>query len=101
EAAAVGLPVVSTRVGGVEELLADGSAGFLVESTPAAFGAALATLANDGPLRGRLGAEGREYVATLSWKRSIDGTSELYDALLGRAKAAGEPVEALAEVGAL
>jgi glycosyltransferase involved in cell wall biosynthesis len=61
EAMAAGLPVVATRVGGVEELVADGETGLLVPSgDPAAMSAALARLTADPALRRRLGAAARE-----------------------------------------
>jgi glycosyltransferase involved in cell wall biosynthesis len=58
EAAAAGLPVVATRVGGVPEIVVDGTTGVLVPAPPeaGAFAAALAPLLGDAPLRARLGA---------------------------------------------
>jgi glycosyltransferase involved in cell wall biosynthesis len=60
EAAACGLPVVATRTNGVEDLLADGSAGILVERDEAEVTSALLRLARDPSLRRRMGASGRE-----------------------------------------
>jgi glycosyltransferase involved in cell wall biosynthesis len=61
EAMAAGLPVVSSRVGGVPELVADGETGLLVPpGDPAAMAAALGRLVADAGLRRRLGAAGRE-----------------------------------------
>jgi glycosyltransferase involved in cell wall biosynthesis len=61
EAMAAGLPVVSSCVGGVPELVADGETGLLVPpGDPAAMAAALGRLVADAGLRRRLGAAGRE-----------------------------------------
>ena len=61
EAMAAGLPVVSSRVGGVPELVVDGVTGLLVPpGDPAAMAAALGRLLEDADLRRRLGAAGRE-----------------------------------------
>jgi glycosyltransferase involved in cell wall biosynthesis len=64
EAMAAGLPVVSTAVSGIPELVRDGENGLLVPpENPAAFASALLKLAADAPLRDRLAAAGRETVA--------------------------------------
>jgi glycosyltransferase involved in cell wall biosynthesis len=61
EAMAAGLPVVSSRVGGVPELVVDGETGLLVQpGDPAAMADALGRLVADADLRSRLGAAGRE-----------------------------------------
>lgn len=61
EAMAAGLPVVSSRVGGVPELVAEGETGLLVPpGDPAALAAALGRLVADAGLRRRLGVAGRE-----------------------------------------
>jgi glycosyltransferase involved in cell wall biosynthesis len=63
EAMAAGLPVVATRVGGVDELVADGDTGMLVPpGDAAALSAALGLLIADPALRRRLGEAGRERV---------------------------------------
>ena len=56
EAMALGRPVVTTRVGGLAELVEDGVSGLLVpRGDAAALAAAIARLMNDSPLRERLG----------------------------------------------
>jgi glycosyltransferase involved in cell wall biosynthesis len=61
EAMAAGLPVVSSRVGGVPELVVDGETGLLVPpGDPEALAVALGRLVADPGLRRRLGAAGRE-----------------------------------------
>jgi glycosyltransferase involved in cell wall biosynthesis len=63
EAMATGRPVVSCPVSGIPELVRDGETGLLVPSDhPAALAAAIRRLADDEPLRLRLGAQGRALV---------------------------------------
>ena len=84
EALASGTPVVATRVGGVPDVVRDGSDGFLVEpgDTDAA-AERLAELALDPDLRARLGESGRAYVRTrYSVDRLVDDVDRLYRALL-------------------
>ena len=61
EAMLAGLPVVSTRVAGIPEMIADGESGFLVSAKdPAGLAAAIEKLLADPLLATRLGARGRE-----------------------------------------
>jgi glycosyltransferase involved in cell wall biosynthesis len=63
EAMATGLPVVSTNVNGVAELVDHGSSGLLVPpARPDLLAGALAQLAGDAELRGEMGAAGRRRV---------------------------------------
>ena len=60
EAMRAGLPVIASRVGGVGELVIDGTTGILVEpGDVAATAAAMKQLAEDPALRDRMGAAGR------------------------------------------
>lgn len=64
EAMAAGLPVVSTAVSGIPELVRSGENGLLVPpGDPVALASALLKLAADVPLRDRLAAAGRQTVA--------------------------------------
>jgi glycosyltransferase involved in cell wall biosynthesis len=63
EAMACGLPVVTTRIDAIPELVSDGENGLLVEPGDAgALAAALTRLARDPGLRARLGAAARETI---------------------------------------
>lgn len=63
EAMAMQLPVVATRVGGIPEMVADGTTGLLVEpNDPRGLGDALVSLLMDGPERLRLGHNARRSV---------------------------------------
>jgi UDP-glucose:(heptosyl)LPS alpha-1,3-glucosyltransferase len=99
EAAAAGVPVVSTRVSGIEDLLGDGDSGLIVERTAQSVGAAIALLAADDALRERLGAAGNARVSSATWERSIDSVTALYDTLLGRPGDAPTPSRSLLEAG--
>lgn len=69
EAAASGRAVVSTRVGGCEDLIEDGVNGFLVDRDVAAIREKVALLRDDRPLAARIGADGRRLVEERwSWR---------------------------------
>jgi glycosyltransferase involved in cell wall biosynthesis len=82
EAAASGLPVVATRINGVEDLVGVNEAGILVTRSPQAVGDALARLATDTALRMAIGAEGRRRTAELTWDHSVATVVDLYTSLL-------------------
>jgi glycosyltransferase involved in cell wall biosynthesis len=68
EAWAMGLPVVSTDVGGIRDLIRDGETGLLVpDADVEAMSAAIVSLVRDPDLAGRLSANGRREVERCSW----------------------------------
>lgn len=70
EAMAVGLPIVSTRMGGISELLEDGVSGIMVpQRDPDALCEALGRLARDPELATRLRGAGRARVQAI-WDRN-------------------------------
>lgn len=82
EAVASGLPVVTTRASGIEDIVGDGRSGFLVERTREAVADALVRLASDPDLRRRMGREGRRRALAYTWERSVSSVVRLYEQLL-------------------
>jgi colanic acid/amylovoran biosynthesis glycosyltransferase len=84
EAAACGVPVVATAVGGVSELVDDGITGLLVPpGDAAAFAAALEVLLRDPALGRRLGADARRKVeARFSLAGQVDQLLSLWSEVL-------------------
>ena len=84
EAAASGLPLVTTRVGVASSLV--GSSGFpggiLVRSEMNEIGASLASLANDSALRARYGMAAQQRAREFSWNRVADSFDSQYQQLL-------------------
>jgi glycosyltransferase involved in cell wall biosynthesis len=87
EAAACGVPVVATDVGGVSELVAHGRTGLVVPpGDVAAFAAALDALIADVPRREEMGRRARERaVADFSVGRQVDALVDVWNDALGRA----------------
>lgn len=93
EAQAAGLPVVSTRVGGMPSVVADGETGVLIEPRDeAAFAAALKRLLANGALARRFGEKGAERSrAKFSLDRLLADIDELYRRLLSEAAGSSTP----------
>lgn len=89
EAMATGLPVVSTAVSGIPELVHSGENGLLVpERDAVAFADAIEVLLKDAGLRARYGAAGR---ATVAASFSSDATAKQLSELFSKAVAMGAP----------
>jgi len=85
EAAACGVPVVGTDVGGVRSVVQDGVTGYVVPPDASLVAARIASLLEDGPLRARLGAAGRERVqARYAAERLAADHDRLYRELLAQ-----------------
>jgi len=83
EAMAVGLPVVTTAVGGIPEVVGDGETGYLVPTRrPQELARRMLQLAGDGDLRRRLGQAARERAGEFTVERMVRCYEELYDQLL-------------------
>jgi glycosyltransferase involved in cell wall biosynthesis len=88
EAMAAGLPVVSTAVGGVPELVREGVTGLLVPSEDAgALAQALQALVDDPARRQAMGSAARQHaVAHFDIRHTARGYEQLYETLLRRHK---------------
>ena len=83
EAAACGIPAVTTRRGALAEIVADQRTGLLVDETPAALASAWVTLLADSEARARLGAAARQRAEReFSTERLADQVLNLYEAAL-------------------
>ena len=83
QAMACGLPVVSTTVGAITEVVADGVTGLIVPPRDvAALGIALARLRDDAALRARLGTAGRaRALADFGLDRMLDRMEAVFRAV--------------------
>jgi glycosyltransferase involved in cell wall biosynthesis len=90
EAAASGLPVVATTVGGLAETVVHGKTGILVPpANPTAVADAVVELVSDPARAAALGSAGRERVlARFTWDRVADTLAGYYAELLGTRRAA-------------
>lgn len=82
EAMAMGRPVVATRVGGIPELVRDGTDGLLTTLNPEEIAARLLELLRDPELRRRMGASARARAETFTWDRVVEGTERVYREVL-------------------
>ncbi len=78
EAAASGIPIVATRVNGVEDFLEDGRNGLIVEETPRAVAAAIDRLIHERGLKQRMGTHARRRAAAFGWERVSAEIDRLY-----------------------
>jgi glycosyltransferase involved in cell wall biosynthesis len=88
QAGMAGLPVVTTNVGSVPEVVLDGSTGIVTGLDVQEIAAALEKLVNDKVLRSKLGAEAQEFtLSNFGVKRLVHDHEVLYKKLLSsRAK---------------
>ena len=88
QAGMAGLPVVTTGVGSVPEVVIDGTTGIITGLDVQAIADALEKLANSSDLRGQMGAAAKEFtLANFGVKRLVHDHEELYKKLLtNRAK---------------
>ncbi|MDK1046222.1 MAG: glycosyltransferase family 4 protein [Anaerolineales bacterium] len=97
EAAAAGLPLVSTNVPGAQSLIDDGSSGLLAAVGAAeVIGAHLVTLHSDKTLRLELGNAARKSIAeSHGLELMLDGWSETYRSVIPRSAAVSAPGKAV------
>ncbi len=93
EAMACGVPVVSTRLQGIPELIEDGASGLLAPPEDVAgLTTAVRRLLDDHGLAARLGRAGRRRVAErFDLERSLSRLAALYGSQLGPARAGRRP----------
>lgn len=84
EAQSAGKPVVSTRVGGIGDIVLEGESALLCAVNDVQqFATHLATLIGDAPLRHAMGVKGRGHVSEkYSYRRLVNDMERLYDSLL-------------------
>lgn len=81
EAAASGLPLLVSRVNGVEDLLAEGRNGWFIDRDGRAIAERLEAL-RDKAVRRAMGEAAREASLAFSWDRAVDAYDRLYRELL-------------------
>ncbi|MDG2438167.1 MAG: glycosyltransferase [Ilumatobacter sp.] len=79
EAAACGIPVVASAVGGLLSLVDDGETGFLIAGRrPTDFATAIATILNDAELAASMGAAAEARARLYTWRAAADRLRSLY-----------------------
>lgn len=91
EAAALGVPVIGSRLGGIPEAVLDGQTGLLVPERDAdGLASAMRSLLGDPAARRRMGGQARLRVERLfDLRRQTDALEDLYDAVLMQAADGG------------
>jgi glycosyltransferase involved in cell wall biosynthesis len=88
EAQAAGVPVVTTRVGGVETVVRDGETGVIVDRSADDLAGAVRAYLDDPESRGEHGRRGRDHVMShFSLDRLVSDIDRLYQSLLQDARA--------------
>ena len=82
EAAACGVPVVTTRVGNMPELIEHGVNGFFVERDVAIIAARLTLLRDSPELRTRLGRSMLSSIQAWDWKHRAENYRRMFEAVL-------------------
>jgi|GEM_PF-758620 len=82
EAAACGVPIVTTPVGNMPELIRDGENGLFVTRDVDDIAAKLRRLRDDPELRDRMGRAARAAVETWDWRHQAPRYAEMFEAVL-------------------
>jgi L-malate glycosyltransferase len=94
EACAMGLPVISTRVGGITDLLEDGQTAILVpDDDDEAMAHAVERLVANAELPARLSANGRRLAERFSWEQVRPQWEELFRRLIAARQNAARAVQ--------
>jgi len=84
DAFAAGVPIVATRVGGIPDIVQDGTTGILVPADDApALTAALTTLLNNPPQRHALAAASQKTLPAYTLNNMVDKTERVYGLVRG------------------
>jgi glycosyltransferase involved in cell wall biosynthesis len=83
EAAACGVPVLTTAVGSMPEFIRDGENGLFITHDVDDIAARLRRLRDDPALRARMGAAARASVAARDWRHVAPQYAEMFEAVLG------------------
>jgi glycosyltransferase involved in cell wall biosynthesis len=90
EAMASGLPIVSTRVEGLSEIVSDGINGFLVEpASPAQLADKILLLLNNNALRDEISINNKGWAKLNSWDHIVDRIEEIYSKTISRGQHTG------------
>jgi hypothetical protein len=81
-AMAHGVPVLASRVGGLQEVLRDGSCGVLVDNDPQEIARGLRGIFENSKLAGSFGMNGRKRAEEFSIDKMVDGTVKVYEKVL-------------------
>ncbi|MDQ3280138.1 MAG: glycosyltransferase family 4 protein [Acidobacteriota bacterium] len=84
EAAASGVPIVTTPVGNMPEFVRDGQNGLFVSRDANDIASKLRRLRDDAPLRERMGRAARATAETWDWRNHAHRYAEMFDFVLGR-----------------
>lgn len=78
EAMASGTPVIGTAVGGVTDIIDDGTNGYLIPRKSSVLANRLDTLASDSSLLDEMGSNARSRAEAMSWERVAEEIAEIY-----------------------
>lgn len=86
EASACGVPVLASRVGGLEDAVVEGVTGILLpDRDPQLWANTIGDLIADPVRRARLGRAGTEHARRFSWEAMADSWTKIYRSLLAHA----------------
>jgi len=82
EAAASGLPLIATRVGGLQDLIQDGVNGFFVERRAEDIREKITVFIKNGDIKFRMGHEAQASARNYSWESVVQRTTAIYSEII-------------------